>query len=546
MNGDREGRIKNLSELPLPLLAALTLRAAMRYLPMVAISQDQNDAKPIGSVPKQVIAEPLQDTAKIFRTFHTCQVCLFVNWLASSSIDKETIFEATIANNPHHAAKFTHAAVLLAIHHMEGLPAILALAKATAAASGGATTAALSAAGEPTPRTLAEAAASAASAAVSVAEHPPHARELAAEIASLRLSDDERDATRLREQTVRLLSAPLWPRGIPPEVEVTWRRLRGEMLELNAGFELWIEWYQKRLQGVPLNITIEKTWATLSDAWLSLDPADINAYLQGLAKGEPKKEPPSALVAAAARKNEKMFGTKEPTGGLAGSQATGLLSLEQKYNLRLLPHTLWQSKKWCRATIEQFRPLAVPSLFFATYACISFISKSFGIPIHGAQGTSVFLTYEWLGTKIFTPIFTAVAFLIGFLGLVTPFWAKDLFFVYVRVTGSVWRALSTFSYGPVQRPSLLRPKDWRRLLAIGWASLLWPAHFLAFWRHWLEPIETYYNTNPPIFQQLKDGDIEGSSSAVMLALFIPHFAVNILTIVLLTCAYFAFNAHLTH
>jgi hypothetical protein len=140
-------------------------------------------------------------------------------------------------------------------------------------------------------------------------------------------------------------------------------------------------------------------------------------------------------------------------------------------------------------------------------------------------------------------IFTPVSVLIGFLGIVTPFWCKDLFFVYVRVTGSVWRALSTFSSSPANRPSVFRRDDWPRLIAISWASLLWAYHFLAFWLHWREPIKTYYNTNPSIFDILQRGDIKGTSSAVMLAMFIPHFVVNILTIALLASAYFAFNAY---
>jgi hypothetical protein len=561
MNSDRERLIKNLSELPEQLLAAVTLRAAMRYLPMFAIGQDPNGAMsavspPNGgsraprtsrliswfakrsiplvswlarrSIEKQtIVAKHLHDTVKIFGAFHTCQASLFVNWFVSSSVDKDII----IADGPHHAANVTHAAVCLVIAEEVSLSS-RAIAAAAGSAAGDATSAALDAAGAPMPGIPAEAGAKAVPAAIDVAEYTVNAVELAADIGSLRLgnaglSADKIDPRQLTEATVRLLSAPLWPRGMPLEVELTWRTLRGKMFELNAGFEIWIEWYEKRLWGVPLNMSLEENWATLSEAWLSLDPADINAYLQPLVRGEPRKEPEPALVAAAARKKEK---ATRPT----------IVLPELKYNLKSLNHLLWRAEDWRKATLEQFRLPALPTLFFATFGAISFISKSFEIPIYGPKATSALLTYEWLGTGIFAPI----AVLIGFVGIVTPFWCKDLFFVYVRVTGSVWRALSTCSSGPPDRPSIFRRNDWSRLIAISWASLLWPYHFLAFRQHWLEPVKTYYNTNPPVFDILKRGDTQGISSSVMLALFIPHFAVNILTIVLFTSAYFAINAYL--
>jgi hypothetical protein len=407
-------------------------------------------------------------------------------------------------------------------------PAIFAIAKATAASSGGATTAAMTAARVKTPGTVAGALVNGASAALGVAEDTANAIELASEVASLRLATcrsapGKSENARLSEGAVRLLSAPLWESGMP---EKTWYELRKKLHELDAGFEVWIEWYEKRLQGTRPNLRTEKKCVTLSKAWFILDAADTNDYLQSLVDGGPVRGPPAALLAAARSRDERI---------------PGLGKIIDKPDSGQTVYSIWPSfRSMGKATVEQFRPLALLSLFLASFGCISLLSKIFGIPIYGQAFVKTLLAYEWSGTRIFAPIAT----LIGLFGIAPPPWYKDVFFVYYRITSSVWRALSTFSSERADRPWLLRTKDWPRLIAISLASLFWPFHFIAFWRHWLRPVDVYYNTNPPVFEVLEIGDINGSSNRIMLALFIPHFTVNILMIVFFTTLYFAINASL--
>ena len=79
-----------------------------------------------------------------------------------------------------------------------------------------------------------------------------------------------------------LLCAPLWPRGMPGEIDALWGQLQSDLRSLNAGFEIWIDWYQARLDGKPFDWEIERQWALLSKEQLSQSPAQINAYLKGL------------------------------------------------------------------------------------------------------------------------------------------------------------------------------------------------------------------------------------------------------------------------
>ena len=69
-------------------------------------------------------------------------------------------------------------------------------------------------------------------------------------------------------------------RGYTAEAPSFWEQLQSDLLSLNAGFEVWIDWYQDRLDGKPFDWEIERHWALLSKEQLSQSPAEINAYLK--------------------------------------------------------------------------------------------------------------------------------------------------------------------------------------------------------------------------------------------------------------------------
>lgn len=85
------------------------------------------------------------------------------------------------------------------------------------------------------------------------------------------------------------LEAPLWPE-VPREFLALWRQLQSDLLSLDAGFEIWIDWYQDRLDGKPFNWELERQWALLSKEQLAQSPAEINAYLKALRDGALTKQ----------------------------------------------------------------------------------------------------------------------------------------------------------------------------------------------------------------------------------------------------------------
>jgi hypothetical protein len=93
-----------------------------------------------------------------------------------------------------------------------------------------------------------------------------------------------------RVSPVSLLAQPLWPEEVPAEAARLWTQLQRDLRGLGAGFEVWIDWYQDRLDGKSFDWEIERQWALLSKEQLSQSPAEINAYLKGLRRGVLTKE----------------------------------------------------------------------------------------------------------------------------------------------------------------------------------------------------------------------------------------------------------------
>ena len=81
-----------------------------------------------------------------------------------------------------------------------------------------------------------------------------------------------------------LLSQPLWLEAMPSRLKALWGQLQSDLLALDTGFEIWIDWYRDRLEGKPVDWLMELHWALLSKEQLAQSPAEINAYLEGLAR----------------------------------------------------------------------------------------------------------------------------------------------------------------------------------------------------------------------------------------------------------------------
>jgi hypothetical protein len=132
----------------------------------------------------------------------------------------------------------------------------------------------------------ASAAASHAYAAASHAAYAALAAALAADASAAAILADIQGIKAGKEATheamLGLLTSPLWPTAEPPQLKALLPRIRADLKSLRAGFEVWIDWYQDRLDGKPFDWEIERQWALLSKEQLSQSPAQINAYLKGL------------------------------------------------------------------------------------------------------------------------------------------------------------------------------------------------------------------------------------------------------------------------
>ena len=84
-----------------------------------------------------------------------------------------------------------------------------------------------------------------------------------------------------QEQVTGLLALPLWPHGEPEEMRVLRMRFEADLLSLNDGFEIWLDWYSDRRNG-KIPEKWERQWPMLSRDLLAQTPARINACLKGL------------------------------------------------------------------------------------------------------------------------------------------------------------------------------------------------------------------------------------------------------------------------
>ncbi len=84
----------------------------------------------------------------------------------------------------------------------------------------------------------------------------------------------------LVEGAASLLATPLWPQSVPEEIVALWQTLQTDLIALDPSFEIWIDWYQARLDGKPLDWELERQWAILPDNLHGKGADEINEYLK--------------------------------------------------------------------------------------------------------------------------------------------------------------------------------------------------------------------------------------------------------------------------
>ena len=253
--GARLGAYDSLRALTAPKAQAIiALRAAMRVLPVLSYRRS-GDSEPFAYWNS---ADRGRHALAIVRCY---QASAFVNSLtkADSSAANAAAPHADAAASAANA-NASNAAAYAAYAASNAATAAADAAKAAAAAANVANVNAYAA----------NATKAAANAAPYAAYAAPYAANAAAYAASL--ADIKRIEKRIKsgkgmpdKRLLALLSSTLWPEAAPTEFNTLAKRLSEDLQSLNAGFEVWIDWYQDRLDGRPFDWEIERQWALIRD-----------------------------------------------------------------------------------------------------------------------------------------------------------------------------------------------------------------------------------------------------------------------------------------
>ena len=94
----------------------------------------------------------------------------------------------------------------------------------------------------------------------------------------------KQDLARLPElSSAELLALPLWSESVPKDWLQLLEQFKQVAKELDAGFEVWLDWYDQRLQGRVVDTELLRHWNGVPPEYLAQGPAVVNAYLKDLA-----------------------------------------------------------------------------------------------------------------------------------------------------------------------------------------------------------------------------------------------------------------------
>lgn len=101
------------------------------------------------------------------------------------------------------------------------------------------------------------------------------------ENASLAVAAD-REALEEGIEAYRLAATPLWPKSISNTLKSEWELVRRALESLDEGWEVWIDWYEARVNGEAFDPVREHKRATLSDSIWEKGVAAANAEIRSL------------------------------------------------------------------------------------------------------------------------------------------------------------------------------------------------------------------------------------------------------------------------
>lgn len=243
---------EQLKDVPRDLCVAFATRAALRVLPLLASNDKKN--KPFWYWTKS-------QNKHLLAIFTASHFGLAFSFGAKNISAFDTFFDAiSAADNAADAAADAFSA-----HTSTAVEAIYSARAATAAV------AAYSAAA-----TAADAAAN--------ADAPDDAYAYLANISKLFKDEIKSDLHLLKgNPDIQLfLQQPLWKQSFPNELTSIFQRFQQWTNTLDAGFDFWLDWYQQRLDGKPLDAILLEKQVNISDEIKRQGVKPVNAYLAAL------------------------------------------------------------------------------------------------------------------------------------------------------------------------------------------------------------------------------------------------------------------------
>lgn len=108
---------------------------------------------------------------------------------------------------------------------------------------------------------------------------PPPVRTATA----LLIDEIQLDLSALKSKDAKsLLQQPLWSTSPPKGWLALWDDFKSDALSLDSGFEVWLDWYQDRLDGKPIDRDLLKKWNSIPQEIEAQGVAAVNAYLNNL------------------------------------------------------------------------------------------------------------------------------------------------------------------------------------------------------------------------------------------------------------------------
>ena len=83
-----------------------------------------------------------------------------------------------------------------------------------------------------------------------------------------------------------LIHSPLWPNAAPAPWVQQLQRFQTAVRGLDAGFEIWLDWYDARCRGDAVDVAQLRQRVFLPDSVTNQSPQEINAYLASLISGQ--------------------------------------------------------------------------------------------------------------------------------------------------------------------------------------------------------------------------------------------------------------------